>query len=100
VQWQARPIWTLRAGYNRGDNPIKSSDVTFNILAPGVIKDHFTFGGTMALDKESEVSFFYMHARKNSVTGDNLFTSQAPGLVTETISMYQNSVGIQYSKKF
>jgi long-chain fatty acid transport protein len=97
VQWQASPSWTLRAGYNRGDNPIKSSDVTFNILAPGVVKDHFTLGGTMALDKESELSFFYMHARKNTVEGKFFGDPNAPDL---SISMYQNSVGIQYSKKF
>jgi long-chain fatty acid transport protein len=105
IQWQASPTWTLRAGYNRGDNPIKSTDVTFNILAPGVIKDHFTLGGTMAIDKQSELSLFYMHARKNSVTGPNLFgfpvNSGGIGSDTEeTISMYQNSIGIQYSKKF
>ncbi len=35
---------TLRGGYNHSDNPIRSQDVTFNILAPGVIKDHITFG--------------------------------------------------------
>jgi len=95
VQWQASPNWTLRAGYNRGDNPIKSADVTLNILAPGVIKDHFTLGGTMTIDKESEVSFFYMHARKNSVESTSLLFN-----VNESISMYQNSIGIQYSKKF
>ena len=29
IQWQATPTLTLRAGYNRGDNPISSNDVTF-----------------------------------------------------------------------
>jgi long-chain fatty acid transport protein len=98
VQWQVSPSWTLRAGYNRGDNPIKSSDVTFNILAPGVVKDHFTLGGTMAIDKQSELSFFFMHARKNSISGPNLFDMTEES--QETISMYQNSIGVQYSKKF
>jgi long-chain fatty acid transport protein len=96
VQWQASPIWTLRAGYNRGDNPIGGQDVTFNILAPGVIKEHYTFGGTMSLNKISELSFFYMHGKKEEVVGGNLFVPS----VRESIKMYQNSIGIQYSKKF
>ena len=39
VEWRASPVWTLRAGYAHNTNPIKSSDVTFNILAPGVVTD-------------------------------------------------------------
>lgn len=108
VQWEATPTWTVRAGYNRGENPIQSRDVTFNILAPGVMREHFTLGGTMAIDKMQEVSFFYMHAREQSVSGISalgpIFQSfGAPATSwggTETIRMYQNSIGVQYSKKF
>ncbi|MFO7543559.1 MAG: outer membrane protein transport protein, partial [Thiobacillus sp.] len=39
VEYKYSPKLVLRAGYNHGDNPISSSDVTFNILAPGVVKD-------------------------------------------------------------
>ena len=96
VQWEMSPTLTLRAGYNRGDNPIQSRDVTFNILAPGVMEQHFTLGGTMKLSKTDEVSGFFMHAKKNSVTGNSIFV---PGS-QETIEMSQNSLGLQYSKKF
>jgi long-chain fatty acid transport protein len=100
VQWEMSPTLTLRAGFNRGDNPIRSDDVTFNILAPGVMEQHFTLGGTMKLSKTDEVSGFFMHAKKNSVTG--LAIPQALGGPggTETIEMSQNSLGLQYSKKF
>ena len=106
VQWEASPSVTLRAGYNRGDNPIRSQDVTFNILAPGVMEQHFTFGGTMKLSKTDEISGFFMHARSNSVSGNSMIgpwltqdpTSTAGG--QETIKMSQNSLGLQYSKKF
>jgi long-chain fatty acid transport protein len=95
VQWQANDTWTLRAGYNKGDNPINAQNVTFNILAPGVIEEHLTLGATMKLDTQSEVSASYMHAFSNEVTG----TSPNFG-GTETIKMKQNSLGIQYSRKF
>jgi long-chain fatty acid transport protein len=101
VQWEMSPTVTLRAGYNRGDNPIRASDVTFNILAPGVMEQHFTFGGTLKLSKTEEVSGFFMHAKKNSVRGRSFFSNfpQSPEM-EETIEMSQNSLGIQYSKKF
>lgn len=108
VQWQVDPTWTLRAGYNRSDNPIQSRDVTFNILAPGVMQDHITLGATMAIDKTQEMSFFYMHAREQSVSGNSALGPifqmfGAPAGTSggiETIRMHQNSIGIQYSRKY
>ncbi len=96
VQWQANDAWTLRAGYNKGDNPVNADNVTFNILAPGVVEEHLTLGATVKLDAQSEISASYMHALANSVTG----TGKSPAGGTETIKMKQNSLGIQYSRKF
>ena len=44
AEWRASPAWTLRAGYAHNTNPIKSTDVTLNIIAPGVVTDHITGG--------------------------------------------------------
>jgi long-chain fatty acid transport protein len=91
VQWQATGNLTMRVGANVGTNPIKSSEVTFNILAPGVTTTHYTVGGTYAMSKSSEVSFSYMNAPANSVTGPS--TAGLGG--TETISMSQQAIGVQ-----
>lgn len=89
---------TLRAGYNHGDNPIKSSDVTFNIIAPGVVQNHVTLGFTYTLASGNELTMSYMHAFDNEVTGrPNPLYFPAGG--TEEIKMYQNSIGIAYSWK-
>jgi len=101
VQWKANPALTLRAGYNRSENPIQSRDVTFNILAPGVVKDHITLGFTYALDKDSEITMAYMHSFSNSVEGASFFNAFAPGQGgTEKIEMYQNSLGIAWGKRW
>jgi len=104
VQWTATPAMTLRAGYNHCDNPVQASDVTFNILAPGVVKDHYTLGATWSLPGNAEVTVAYMHAQRNSVTGASMFNSPAfvgPGNGgTETISMYENSLGIAWGMRF
>ena len=96
IQWQASQTLTVRAGYSQGDNPIRAQDVSFNILAPGVIEKHATLGVTMKLDAKSEISGSYMHALSNSVTGNSFFGNG----IQETIQMKQNSLGVQYSRQF
>lgn len=95
VEYKYSQQMTLRAGYNHGDNPIEARDTMFNILAPGVVKDHATLGFTYTLASGNELTMSYMHAFKNDVTGpDGL-----PAGGTDKIEMYQNSLGIQYSWK-
>jgi long-chain fatty acid transport protein len=103
VQWQMNPAWTLRAGYNRGDNPIRAEDVTFNILAPGVMKEHYTLGFTWAMNPTSELTGAFMIAPRKTVSGASLFDAvfQAPGFAgTEKIGMRQYSIGVGWSMKF
>lgn len=103
VQWQATSTMVLRAGYNHSSNPVKAENVTFNILAPGVITQHYTVGGTYALSKDSEFTWAYMYAPKNTVTGPSMYNGM-PNLplsgITETVRMSQQSLGVQYGWKF
>lgn len=101
VQWQFNDKTTLRVGYNKGDNPIRAADATFNILAPGVMEDHYTLGGTYRLSSNSEWSWFAMYAPEVKVEGSSLFglMNGNPAL-TDTIRMKQYSFGLQYSKQF
>jgi long-chain fatty acid transport protein len=102
VQYRIDPTWTVRAGYNRSDNPIQSRDVTFNILAPGVVQDHITIGFSYAIDKNSEISAMYGHAFDNEVTGPSLFNAvMGPGVGgNEKIRMSQDVIGVAFSMKF
>ena len=102
VQWQATSTMVLRAGYNQSTNPVKAENVTFNILAPGVITQHVTVGGTYALSKDSELTWAYMYAPKNTVTGPSMYNGMMPGAsgITETVRMSQQSLGVQYGWKF
>jgi long-chain fatty acid transport protein len=98
VEYKYNDALTLRAGINHGDNPIKSGEQTFNILAPGVVTDHYTLGATYGVTKDSEVTVAYMHAQEKSVSGPT--SPYFPVGGTETIKMYQNSLGIAYGMKF
>lgn len=101
VEYKHSKALTLRAGYNHGENPILARDVTFNILAPGVVKDHATLGFTYTLASGNELTMSYMHAFKNDVSGTSILPafSLNPPSGTEKIEMYQNALGIQYSWK-
>lgn len=100
VEYQYNQDLTLRAGWNHTGNPIQERDVTFNMLAPGVVKDHLTLGFTYNVSKDSELTMAYMHAFKNSVSGPSLFNMWVGGTATDKIEMYQDSLGIAYGLKF
>lgn len=100
LEWQYSSTVTLRAGFNKSTNPVKSAEVSFNILAPAVITKHYTVGGTYKLAKDSELTWAYMYAPKNSVTGESLFAMMNGSSWQDTVQMSQQSLGVQYGWKF
>jgi len=95
-EWQNDDNWTWRLGYSFGDQPIPESEVVFNILAPGVMEDHFTFGFTRAIDNNSDFNFALMYAPNVSVSGANTFDP----VQTVEIEMDQYELAASYSKRF
>jgi long-chain fatty acid transport protein len=101
IQYAVNESLTLRAGYNHSDNPIGSSDVTFNMIAPGVVKDQWTLGMTYRLDAASELTGMFMYAERNDVAGPSLFVGfGAPPTTTERIGMKQYQAGLAYTRRF
>ena len=98
VQWQSSKDWTWRAGYSFGNEVIPQSEVLFNILAPGVIKQHATFGFTKALDSNNAISFALMRAFSSQVSGPN--PMEAPGQQTIQLKMDQWEATVGYTWKF
>lgn len=68
---------TFRFGYSHADQPIPDSETLFNILAPAVIKDHFTAGWTKKVGNNQEFNLAAMYAPENSVKGANPFDGGA-----------------------
>ncbi|MBK8119582.1 MAG: outer membrane protein transport protein [Sulfuritalea sp.] len=92
----------LRGGYNYGKSPIRNDsidDVTFNIIAPGVVEQHLTLGATWALSNKDEVTLSYVHAFSRSETGPSATVLLGIG-GTETLKMHQDAIGIAYGLKF
>jgi long-chain fatty acid transport protein len=98
LQWRASDDWTWRAGYSKADQPIPSSEVLFNILAPGVVKQHITVGGTKALVRGGNFNFSVMYAPSNKVTGANPL--EVPGQQTIELEMHEWELELGYSVGF
>ncbi|MDA8329557.1 MAG: outer membrane protein transport protein [Betaproteobacteria bacterium] len=98
AEYKYNDQWTLRAGWNHTDNPIPASAVYGNIVAPGVIEDHITFGASYFTPTGNEWTVAYIHAFQNSLTGPSPTPPNGPGGTT-TISMYEDTLGVAYAWK-
>jgi long-chain fatty acid transport protein len=99
VHWAVNPTTTLRAGYNYGKQPIPASETLFNVLAPGVVEQHFTVGGTWAMPGNSELSFFFMYVPEKTVNGSNSIPAPFGG-GNVNLKMKQMSLGVGYGWRF
>jgi len=69
-EYAANEDWTFRTGFSHGKNPIRATDVMFNILAPGVIDNHITLGFSKMMGSK-ELNVAIVRALRNDVTGPN-----------------------------
>jgi long-chain fatty acid transport protein len=91
VQWGNGGDWTWRAGYSHGDQPIPDTEMTFNILAPAVVEDHFTFGFTKATSSGNEWNMSFMYSPENDQTGPQNFDP------TQTVNWEMSQYEIEFS---
>lgn len=93
--WDYTDTWTWRAGFSMTNQPIPKDQMTFNILAPGVMEEHFTVGFTQKLEGGNEVNFSFMYAPEVTVRGPQNFdpTQQV------TLKMQQVELELSYSWK-
>ena len=92
-QVQTSDTMTWRFGISQGDQPIPEGEVTLNIIAPGVIRNHVTAGFSRILANGNELSFALMYAPEECVTGGSAFN---PGQTIE-ICMDQYQLELGYS---
>ncbi len=85
---------TWRFGYSYGEQPIQSSEVLFNILAPGVMEQHFTLGWTGVRPNGNVMSFAFMYAPENSVSGPSTFDP------FQTIELKMTQLEFEFAYRF
>ena len=95
VQQRVGPRWTWRAGYSYGRQPIPSSEVLFNILAPGVEQHHASVGLSKGIGRGQALSLAVTRAFSNRVTGPNPL--EVPGRQQIGLEMNQWDVQVGYT---
>ena len=90
--WAVSETYSWKFGYSYGEQPIQSADVLFNILAPGVMEQHFTIGLTRQQANGGVLNFGFMYAPEKSVSGPNFFDP----FQTITIEMNQFEFEVSY----
>jgi long-chain fatty acid transport protein len=99
VSYEMSQSLTLRGGYATLKQPIPQSQTFINILAPGVVEQHLTLGGTWTLPNKSEVTVAYMHAMENKVNGSGSIPA-ALGGGEANLRMSEDSLGIGWGMRF
>jgi long-chain fatty acid transport protein len=99
LAYEVSPKLTLRTGYATLRQPIPANQTFFNILAPGVMEDHLTFGATWKMSKQGELSFSYMHAFEKNVSGSGSI-APAFGGGEANLRMKQSALGVGFGWKY
>ncbi|MFH2047822.1 MAG: outer membrane protein transport protein [bacterium] len=96
LEWEGIVDLPIRLGYSYGEQPIPDTEVMFNILAPGVIEHHITFGFSRKLCAKKEISFSVMHALTSNVTGANPMEVPDQQTIDLEMNQWEFSIGLSF----
>ncbi len=99
AQYDVNDKLTVRAGYSYNNNPIGDSEVMFNILAPAVVKHHFTGGFSYDISERVTLDFAGMFAPSSKSQG-TVVTAAPAFTQTITDTMWQAEVAAGITWKF
>lgn len=99
IQWRATNTFTLRAGYNVGENPIPDELTFVNVPVPAIFEDRVTAGVGVRVNENLELDAAYYHVFENRITGPFLGpTGPVPG-TSVTTEMTMDSLVVTFSFK-
>ena len=96
TQFSGVEDWTFRAGFSMSEQPIPESQMIFNILAPGVIERHATFGFSKAMGEKNELSLAVMHGFSKSINGPNYFEAPNQQDIELKMNQWEFEVGFSF----
>lgn len=100
AEWNTSDQWTLRAGYAHNQQPVSGADITLNILAPGIVQDHFTAGGEYKLNDTHSFEFAVMYAPTEAITGNEVTPLGPNPFHSLTAEMKQYEATFGWKMKF
>ena len=94
IEWQSNDKNTWRFGFSYGEQPIPSSEVLFNIMAPGVMEHHLTAGWTSERPNGGVMSWSLMYAPSKEITGTSTFDP------TQSIKLEMSQLELEFAYRF
>lgn len=99
VIYTANARLTLRAGISHTEQPIPGSQTLLSMLAPGVIEDHISVGGSWQFTPEQSLTLSYTRALENKVKGDGSIPDAFGGGEAD-LKMAQDIVGVAWQYRY
>lgn len=106
LNYQLNQQLTVRAGFSDNQQPVPADETFFNILAPGVVRKHYTVGATYSIGSH-EITMHYLDAPEVVVKGQNSIPDAALPLPPQSfgggeadIRLKEKTVGIAYGYRF
>jgi long-chain fatty acid transport protein len=103
TSYKVTPELELRAGYSHARQPVPQSETFLNILAPGVVQDHYTLGSTWTQASGNEWSAFLAYAPLKTVNGAGSIPPGFPpggfGGGNANVHLKETILGLSYSWK-
>ncbi|MBV1706186.1 MAG: outer membrane protein transport protein [Hyphomicrobiales bacterium] len=98
AEWRPTQALKVRVGYEHNTNPVKSTDITLNILAPGITTDQFSGGVSYAINQNSTLQLAGYYDPRATLTGIEVTPGGAnpAGLITAHLSEFQVTLGYAY----
>lgn len=78
AEWRASQRLTLRSGFAYNEGPFSSRDVEVNILAPGIVRRHFTAGLNYELSDSWDLELAGFYSPRETVAGSELAIPAPP----------------------
>jgi long-chain fatty acid transport protein len=94
AEWRASPDFTLRAGYSYNTSPLNPRDVTFNIIAPATVQQHFTGGFEYRWSDTISLEFAGAYVPEETIRGPEL--TNPGGTYALTMEQWEVTAGLKY----
>lgn len=94
AEWRATEDVTVRAGYSYNTSPLTPRDVTFNIIAPATVQQHFTGGFEYRWNEALSLELAGSYAPEETMRGPEL--ANPAGTYALTMEQWEVTVGVKY----
>ncbi len=97
INYTGVDTWEFRGGFSVGDCPVQESEVLFNILAPGVVKNQLSLGLSKDVgNKGSQIHVAMNYAFNNNVKGSNPLDPPSGQTIEVEMNQFELELGFSF----